>query len=116
MNLREKVLKCFVEVSPEDQRNFDGTGLLLQLYDSTERDDRNEIIKAMGDLIETSENPRLVAQLVQFANALDLVQLYYNVERLRDSGRFIDIDYMQDAIKDYFNIRDFRMGNYPKPV
>lgn len=92
----------------EREKNFwAGYGAFLKLYESVGVE-REDFIKAMGALIEESDDEGLVSDLVYIAMALDIT-LDESVERLRISlRRFASSQVIKEVIKDYQATQKFR--------
>ena len=70
---------------PEERLDWSGLTALLKLFHKTSGQDRQEIIQAMGQIIEGGEEPpHIIAQLLQIVSSLDLAELEPSVERLEE--------------------------------
>lgn len=94
-----------IEVPPE-RADWSGPGLVLELYDTaTSADDRAEFVEAMRKILAESEEPaEVLAELVQLASVLDLVQLEPTIVGLRTSSRRSD-PLLSRAIDNYVAYR-----------
>ncbi|MBI2038915.1 MAG: hypothetical protein HYT22_01365 [Candidatus Niyogibacteria bacterium] len=107
-NWQAEILACFAGISDYDYADWGGSGALLELYDSSGGEDRTIFIRAIGEIIETNDNPRVVGSLVQFVTALDLVQLDETMRNLTTSGKFVNEPEILKAITNYFAMRKLR--------
>lgn len=72
---------------PEERLDWSGLAALLNLFHKTSGLDRQEIIRAMGEIIENGEEPpHIIAQLLQIVSSLDLAELEPSVERLEEKS------------------------------
>jgi hypothetical protein len=72
-----------LEEVPPDRLDWYGSSAVLEMYESTSGLDREEIIHAMGSIVESGNVPPIVvAQVLHIAASLDLAQIQPNVERL----------------------------------
>ena len=88
MDYKEKVLRCFSDLSERDRSNWGGHTAFLQFYDQTSGEERTSLIHVLGEIITEDDDWRIIADLLLIISALDLTQLDPAVEQLRNSGRF----------------------------
>lgn len=92
------------EGTHRDRLDWAGSSALLDLYDKTSGQAREEIIRAMGQIIEENkEPPFVIAQLLHIAASLELSQIQASIERLQaKKPQSVDV---QDGIKNYLAFR-----------
>jgi hypothetical protein len=73
---------------PLDRLDWYGSSAVLEIYESTSGSDREEIIRAMGHIVESGkESPTVVAQVLHIAASLDLAQIQPSIEKLERTAR-----------------------------
>lgn len=90
---RELILKTLEGETPElsqippARRDWSGTAALYELFDRTAGEDREAMIRAMGQLIRQHPAPEsVIAELVDIATSLDLAQVEPDVRALQENG------------------------------
>jgi len=92
---------------PATRLDWAGTGLFLQLFESTSGKNRARFIEAVGRIIEEHElPPAALAELIHLASSLDLAQVEPQVRKLQteDYGSQQDV---KRAIVNYLALRNF---------
>ena len=73
---------------PIDRLDWYGSSAVLEIYESTSGLDREEIIRAMGLIVESGkESPTVIAQVLHIAASLDLAQIQPSIEKLERTAR-----------------------------
>jgi hypothetical protein len=102
----EEIISALRE--PEQRRlDWGGSGAVLELYESAGGEERDELIRAMGRIIEEDEDPSVVAQLIHIASSLDIAQVEPNVEHLKEKHLEED-DVVGKAVNNFLALRRFR--------
>jgi len=69
---------------PAGRLDWAGPGAFLELYRKTNGNERDSLIRAMGQVIcEHEAPPALIAQLIQIASGLDISQVEPQVRKLQ---------------------------------
>lgn len=99
---------------PPDRLDWAGPGALLDLYRKTSGNDREALIRAIGQVIENHPaSPAVIAPLVNIASALDISQVEPQVRRLQ-ADPFASEELMRGAITNFLAFRQLRAR--PEPV
>jgi hypothetical protein len=90
-----------LEGIPSARIDWYGSSAVLELYDSTSGSDREEIIRAMGQIVEAGKEPPIVvAQVLHIAASLDLAQIEPNVARLQHTS-LASMEPVKSALRTY---------------
>lgn len=93
---------------PTERLDWSGSSVVLDLYDRTRGQEREDFIRAIGRIIEEGKQPLFViAQALHIAASLDFAQVDYCVERLskRDVA---SVEPVRGAIQNYLAFRQLR--------
>jgi hypothetical protein len=97
---------------PADHLDWYGVGAVLELYESTAGSDREEIISAIGKIVEHGrESPMVIAQVLHLAASLDLAQIQPSVERLERTALASE-EPVKSAIQTYNSFRQFNKSSF----
>lgn len=110
-NWQAEILTCLLGIPCRDYANWSGSSRLLDLYDSSDGDDRAKLVEAIGEILKTNSEPRVIGSLVQFVTAQDLVQLDEVMRDLATSGKFVDEPEILQAVASYFVMRKLRASS-----
>ncbi|HVF50533.1 MAG TPA: hypothetical protein VNA19_10630 [Pyrinomonadaceae bacterium] len=102
----EKITNALRE-SAHGRFDWGGSGAVLELYESAGGEERDELIRAIGRIIEEDEDPSVVAQLIHIASSLDIAQVEPNVEHLKEKHPEED-DIVGKAVSNFLALRRFR--------
>lgn len=107
----EKVLHTLLE--QKDQRepnlNWAGSGAVLELFHKTSGASRQELIRAIGQIIQGHRAPAAaIAQLIQIASSLDLSEIEPNVRAL-ELEPFGSEEPVKGAIGNYLAFRKLQI-------
>lgn len=90
---------------PTDRLDWSGSGAVLELYDKTSGTDRENVIRAIGVIIDkATEPPSVIAQVIHIASSLNLAQLEPSVLRLRTTS-LASVEPVRTALTNYFAYR-----------
>src|SRR5260370_16528038 len=90
---------------PPERLDWAGPGAFLQLYRQTSGSDRTALIRAVGEILDEHSAPTpVLAQLVQFASALELAEVEPQIRRLQAEAIAAQ-EPLQDAITNYLPFR-----------
>jgi hypothetical protein len=100
---------------PQDRLDWAGSGALLDLFHETSGEDRSQLIRAIGQVIDKHAGPRaLIAQLIHIASSLDLAEVEPQVRALR-SKSFALQEPIKSAITNYLAFRQLKTTAESKP-
>ena len=92
--------------TPYERLDWSGPGALLNLYGRTSGQHRDEIIRAMGQILEeATQPPAILAQVLHIAANLDLAQIEPSVQKLRVTTIAAE-EPVKSAVKNYFAFRN----------
>lgn len=114
MDYKVAIINCFTELSERERNYWGGYSTFLRLYDQARGIERWELIKAMGELIEESEDIGLVSDLVYLADVMDIA-VDESVERLRVSGRFGSSQVIKEVTEGYQAMVVFKKREFELP-
>jgi hypothetical protein len=101
-----------LEGVPVARLDWYGSGAVLEMYESTAGADREEIIRAMGRIVESGiESPTVIAQVLHLAASLDLAQIQPSVERLERTALASE-EPVKSAIQTYKSFRQFNKPSF----
>lgn len=93
---------------PLDRLDWEGVSVLLSIYDATSGEEREQIIRAFGQILEEGEqSPEILAQVVQVASNLNVSQVTPSVERLQQKS-IASKEPLRSAIMNFFAFRQLR--------
>jgi hypothetical protein len=91
---------------PSERLDWAGPGALLELYREAAGNDRDHLIRAMGQVIqEHPASPEVIAQLIQIASGLDIAQVEPQVRKLQEEP-FAAQEPLHGAIANYLAFRN----------
>lgn len=90
---------------PAERLDWAGPGALLELYRETAGSERDDLIRAMGQVIQDHPgSPAVIAQLIQIASGLDIAQLEPQVLKLQKEP-VAEEEPLRGAIANYLAFR-----------
>jgi hypothetical protein len=96
------------EAIPPDRLDWGPSSVVLAMYGATSGDEREAIIRAMGEIIaDATEPPVVIAQVLHIAACLDLAQIEPSVEKLHVSP-IASQEPVQSALQTYRSFRQLR--------
>ncbi len=111
----EKIRDCLQEQNSETQaarnnrHDWSGSGLVLEIYDRSAGKKRDEIIRAMGQIIEEgTEPPSVIAQVLHIVSSLEITQVEPSVLELSSKEVALS-EPIQSAISNYFAFRELHL-------
>jgi hypothetical protein len=100
---------------PTERLDWAGPGALLELYRETAGDERDKLIRAMGQVIrDHPASPAMIAQLVQIASGLDIAQVEPEVRNLQEDP-FAAEKPLRSAITNYLAFRGLKAAPITRP-
>jgi hypothetical protein len=98
---------------PPERLDWSGPGAVLELYEAASGQDRDNLIEALGKIIEEAKAPPAVlAQVVHLASSLDITQVEPRVRKLQRK-RVAAAEPVQSAVINYFAFRQVQRRPQP---
>ena len=95
---KQDVLDCFSGLSERDLSNWAGHSAFLRLWHSRSGTERDALARAVGEIIEESDDGKIVADLIHLVTVLRITQAYPSIDRLKSSGRFLGDTVVQEML------------------
>jgi hypothetical protein len=93
---------------PRERLDWGPSSAVLAMYGATSGHERDEIIRAMGQIIEnTAEPPFVIAQVLHIAACLDIAQIEPSVEKLRITA-IASQEPVRSALQTYRSFRQLK--------
>jgi hypothetical protein len=91
--------------TPRERIDWGGMEAVLELYEASSGEDRENMIRALGRIIEEGKAPsEVIAQVLHFASSLDITQVEPSVQKLR-AKRIASTEPIRGALENYFAFR-----------
>jgi len=90
---------------PAERLDWSGLGAVLRLYEAASGPERDQLVQALGRIIEEGKGPpSLLAQVLHLAASLDLAQLEPSVQKLKTKAAASQ-EPVQSALANYLAFR-----------
>lgn len=110
MNTRE--YKIAIVNALQLGKDWEGVSRVHMLYELASGQERNRIIEAMEQIINSHEQePAVIANLVDIAFDLDISQLDQEIEKLKETNLYSN-EYVNRAVNNYLAFKKLQRNKY----
>lgn len=96
---------------PHERLDWSGSGAVLDIYEKTSGQERDDIIRAIGQIVaEGKQPPAIIAQVLHIAASLDIAQIEPSVKQLK-AQTIASEEPVRSAITNYLAFRQVRTHN-----
>ena len=105
MTWEEKIVECLSGFSERDLSNWSGITAFLRLYESTNGSHKDDLIGAIGTIIDMSGDWKIVADLTYIVSTFNNPKLDHHIDQLIASRRFADQPALLEVLERHATVR-----------